>query len=122
MKKQMSVFSLLVLFFVFMAGIGASIAAGEVFEGAEKNLVLGSGTLVAFVTSTILMKQQRVRDFLGSRPVLWFLFLFNAGVAAGCYFLLDGTKGIAAAVGMGLVSLGAGSGLLRSPKKKPANA
>ncbi|MFD3588281.1 hypothetical protein [Streptomyces sp. NPDC058683] len=122
MKKQMSVFSLLLLFFVFMAGIGASIAAGQVFEGREKQLVTVGGMVIAFVTSTILMKQQRVRDFLGSRPVLWFLFLFNAGVATGCYFLLDGVKGIAAAAGMGLVSLGAGAGLLKSPRKKPAHA
>ncbi|MFJ9247645.1 hypothetical protein [Streptomyces sp. NPDC101776] len=122
MKRQMSVLSLLLLFFVFMAGIGASIAAGEVLEGAAKYLVTAGGTVGAFVTSTVLMKQRRVRDFLGSRPVLWFLFLFNAGVAAGCYFLLDGVKGIAATAGMGLVSLGAGAGLLKSPRKKPAHA
>ncbi|MFF3577687.1 hypothetical protein [Streptomyces mirabilis] len=122
MKKQMSVFSLLLLFFVFMAGISASIAAGQVFKGTEKQLVTVGGMVIAFVTSTLLMKQQRVRDFLGSRPVLWFLFLFNAGVATGCYFLLDGVKGIAATAGMGLVSLGAGAGLLKSPRKKPAHA
>ncbi|MFD8812789.1 hypothetical protein ACFV23_15215 [Streptomyces sp. NPDC059627] len=122
MKKQMSVFSLLLLFFVFMAGIGASIAASQVFEGTEKHLATAGGMVIAFVTSTLLMKQQRVRDFLSFRPVLWFLFLFNAGVAAGCYFLLGGVKGIAAAVGMGLVSLGAGAGLLRNPRKKPAHA
>jgi hypothetical protein len=54
--------------------------------------------------------------------VLWFLFLFNAGVAAGGYLILGGTKGIATAVGMGLVSFGAGVGLLKRLKKKPAQA
>ena len=117
MKRQMSVFSLLLLFFVFMAGIAASIAAGEASDGTEKLLITVSGMVVAFVTSTILIRQQRVRDFLASRPVLWFLFLFNAGVAVGCYFALDGVKGIAVAAVMGLVSVGAGTGLLRSPQR-----
>ncbi|MFD3377550.1 MULTISPECIES: hypothetical protein [unclassified Streptomyces] len=122
MKEQMSVISLLALFFVFMAAIAAAIVSGEVFEGTQKQVVTVAGMVVSFVTSTILMRQQRVRDFLGSRPVLWFLFLFNAGAAVGLYFALDGTKGIAAAAAMGLVSVGAGTGLLRSPKKKAAHA
>ncbi|MER7687162.1 hypothetical protein [Streptomyces sp. NPDC097610] len=117
----MSVFSLLLLFFVFTAGIGASILAGEAFEGAQKNLVSAGGMVVALVTSTILMKQQRVRDFVASRPVLWFLFLFNAAVATACYFALDGVKGIAVAAVMGLISLGAGAGVLKSPKKRSAH-
>ncbi|MFD4505364.1 hypothetical protein [Streptomyces sp. NPDC058457] len=122
MKKQMSVFSLVLLFFVFTAGIGVSIAAGAVFEGMEKNLVSAGGVVVALVASTILMKQQRMRDFVASRPVLWFLFLFNAAVATTCSFALDGAKGIAVATVMGLVSLGAGAGLLKSSKKKPTHA
>ncbi len=43
--------------------------------------------------------------------MLWCLFLFNGAVAAVCYVTLDGVKGIMAAVGMGLVSLGAAGGL-----------
>nr|QIZ01771.1 hypothetical protein HEP87_27080 [Streptomyces sp. S1D4-11] len=59
-----------------------------------------------------------MKSFLSSRPVLWFLFLFNAGVAAAAGFVLDGVQGITAAAGMGLVSLGAGFGLLQSRKTK----
>ncbi|MFE6820969.1 hypothetical protein [Streptomyces sp. NPDC057690] len=118
----MSTSSLLLLFLVFTAGIGTCAFAGAVFEGTPKNLVSVGGVAVAAVTSTILMKQQRVRDFVASRPVLWFLFLFNAAVAAGCGFALDGVKGIAIAAVMGFISLGAGAGLLKSPKKKSAHA
>ncbi len=46
------------------------------------------------------------------RPVLWFLFLFNLVVAAVAPLAVDGTRGIATAVAMGVVSLGAGSALL----------
>lgn len=52
--------------------------------------------------------------------ILLFL-VFMAGIAAAIFAgpvsTRFGPKGIAAAVGMGLVSLGAGTGLLRSPKK-----
>ncbi|MDF3141445.1 MULTISPECIES: hypothetical protein [unclassified Streptomyces] len=54
-----------------------------------------------------------MKALLSSRPVLWFLFLFNAVVAAAAPFAVDGAQGIATGVGMGVVSLGAGSALLR---------
>ncbi|WP_327728672.1 hypothetical protein OG250_20500 [Streptomyces sp. NBC_00487] len=54
-----------------------------------------------------------MKALLGSKPVLWFLFLFNLAVAAVAPFAVDGAQGIATAVGMGVVSLGAGAGLLR---------
>ncbi|MER7838254.1 hypothetical protein ABTY98_20770 [Streptomyces sp. NPDC096040] len=54
-----------------------------------------------------------MRPLLSSRPVLWFLFLFNPAVAAVAPFAVDGTQGVLTAVAMGLVSLGAGVGLLR---------
>ncbi|MEU9456451.1 hypothetical protein [Streptomyces sp. NPDC048277] len=50
---------------------------------------------------------------LSSRPVLWFLFLFNLVVAALAPFAVDGTQGLLTSVGMGAVSLGAGVSLLR---------
>ncbi|MFD5631881.1 MULTISPECIES: hypothetical protein [unclassified Streptomyces] len=48
---------------------------------------------------------------LSSRPVLWFLFLFNLVVASAAPFVLDGAQGIATSIGMGVVALGAGLGL-----------
>ncbi|WP_406438353.1 hypothetical protein OHB00_27060 [Streptomyces sp. NBC_00631] len=55
-----------------------------------------------------------MKALLSSRPVLWFLFLFNLTVAAVAPFAVDGSRGILTGVGMGVVALGAGSGLLRS--------
>ncbi|MEU2771643.1 hypothetical protein ABZ646_01635 [Streptomyces sp. NPDC007162] len=53
-----------------------------------------------------------MKALLASRPVLWFLFLFNLVVAAVAPFVVDGTHGVLTAAGMGVVSLGAGVGLL----------
>ena len=60
---------------------------------------------------------------LNHKPVLWFLFLFNAAVAvavgvAGHHLhihgqTLHGAQQIATAAGMSIVALGAGIGLLR---------
>ncbi|MDV9171779.1 MULTISPECIES: hypothetical protein [Streptomyces] len=54
-----------------------------------------------------------MKNFLSSKPVLWFLFLFNLAVAAVAPFVVDGTQGVMTAVGMGVVSLGAGVSLVR---------
>ncbi|MFF4587944.1 hypothetical protein [Streptomyces sp. NPDC001388] len=54
-----------------------------------------------------------MKTLLSSRPVLWFLFLFNLVVALAAPLVLDGTRGVTTAVGMGVVSLGAGVGLVR---------
>ncbi|MFF4260264.1 hypothetical protein ACFY1L_54950 [Streptomyces sp. NPDC001663] len=58
-----------------------------------------------------------MKPLLASRPVLWFLFLFNLAVAAAAPFAVDGAQGVLTAVGMGVVSLGAGVSLLRGRKK-----
>ncbi|MPY64570.1 hypothetical protein [Streptomyces spongiae] len=58
-----------------------------------------------------------MKSLLSSKPVLWFLFLFNLVVAAVAPLVVDGAQGIATAVGMGVVSLGAGVGLLRGSGK-----
>jgi len=57
---------------------------------------------------------------LNRKPVLWFLFLFNAAVAiaAGTHLhvhghTLHGSQQIMTVVGMGIVALGAGAALLR---------
>ncbi|KPI21436.1 hypothetical protein OK074_7401 [Actinobacteria bacterium OK074] len=54
-----------------------------------------------------------MKNMLASRPVLWFLFLFNLAVAAAAPFVVDGSQGVLTAVGMGVVSLGAGVSLLK---------
>lgn len=57
---------------------------------------------------------------LGSKPVLWFLFLFNLVVAVGAIITVDGTQGLVTGVGMGVVALGAGTALLRRRAVEPA--
>ncbi|MEV6407690.1 hypothetical protein AB0M58_32915 [Streptomyces bobili] len=54
-----------------------------------------------------------MKKLLSSRPALWFLFLFNLSVAAVAPFAVEGSQGVMTAVGMGVVSLGAGVGLIR---------
>lgn len=64
-----------------------------------------------------------MKSLLTAKPVLWFLFLFNAAVAvaagvAGHHIhihgrTLHGTQQIMTCAGMGIVALGAAAGLLR---------
>lgn len=64
-----------------------------------------------------------MKSLLSSKPVLWFLFLFNAAVAvtagaAGHHIhihgqTLHGTQQIMTCAGMGIVAFGAAAGLLR---------
>jgi hypothetical protein len=61
-----------------------------------------------------------MKSLLSSRPALWFLFLFNAVVATAAPFVVDGAQGIMTSVGMGVVSLGAGSALLRAGRSAAA--
>jgi hypothetical protein len=70
-----------------------------------------------------------MKSLISSKPVLWFLFLFNAAVAvavgaAGHHLhlhgqTLHGTQQIMTCAGMGIVALGAGAGLLRR-RPRPA--
>ncbi|TQJ54612.1 hypothetical protein OHU34_19565 [Streptomyces sp. NBC_00080] len=62
-----------------------------------------------------------MKALLSSRPVLWFLFLFNLAVAAVAPFVVDGSQGVMTAVGMGVVSLGAGVSLVRDRGPKTAS-
>ncbi|MEU5242859.1 hypothetical protein AB0G81_01850 [Streptomyces asoensis] len=62
-----------------------------------------------------------MKALLPSRPVLWFLFLFNLVVAAAAPFVVDGAQGVLTAAGMGAVSLGAGAGLVRDRRARPAS-
>ena len=58
-----------------------------------------------------------MRSLLSSRPVLWFLFLFNLVVAVAAAFALNGAQEVMTTVGMSVVSLGAGASLLLSRKQ-----
>ncbi|WP_406432833.1 hypothetical protein OHB00_08375 [Streptomyces sp. NBC_00631] len=103
----------LLLWSFFIVGLAAATgAAGLFLDGTEKKIATFAGIAVSLVTGSRITKKPKIKAFLASRPVLWFLFLFNGGVAAVSYFTMDGAKGIATAAGMGLVSLGALGGLI----------
>ena len=112
----------LLLWSFFVGGLAASSASGAVLDGTRKDVATYAGVAVSLAAGSRIAKKPRIKAFLSTPPVLWFLFLFNGAVAAVCYFTMDGAKGIMAAVGMGLVSLGAAGGLVAGRRKKPAQA
>ncbi|XES00672.1 hypothetical protein HEP87_60520 [Streptomyces sp. S1D4-11] len=113
-----SLLSSIVLWSLFLVGLSATVASGAVLDGTQKDVATYGAIALSLVAGSRIAKKEPIKSFLSSRPVLWFLFLFNAGVAAAAGFVLDGVQGITAAAGMGLVSLGAGFGLLQSRKTK----
>ncbi|XUL93869.1 hypothetical protein ACQ86D_50680 [Streptomyces galilaeus] len=113
LARVKSFFADLFLWSFFVVGLAASMGgAGAVLDGTAKTAATFVGIAVSLFTGSKITKKPKIKAFLSSRPVLWFLFLFNGGVAAVSYFTMDGAKGIATAAGMGLVSLGAAGGLV----------
>ena len=55
-----------------------------------------------------------MKSLLSSRPVLWFLFLFNLLVALVTGLAMHSAQGRVTSVAMGVVALGAGAGLYRN--------
>ncbi|MFD8213735.1 hypothetical protein ACFV2U_08425 [Streptomyces sp. NPDC059697] len=113
-----SLLSSIVLWSLFLVGLSATVASGAVLDGTRKDVATYGGIALSLVAGSRIAKKEPIKSFLSSRPVLWFLFLFNGVVAGAAGFVLDGVQGITAAAGMGLVSLGAGFGLLQSRKTK----
>ncbi|MFE2491578.1 hypothetical protein ACFXGR_52105 [Streptomyces mirabilis] len=109
-----SLLSSIVLWSLFLVGLSATVASGAVLDGTQKDVATYGGIALSLLAGSRIAKKDPIKSFLSSRPVLWFLFLFNGVVAAAAGFALDGVQGITAAAGMGLVSLGAGFGLLQS--------
>ncbi|MET7450589.1 hypothetical protein ABZT03_01590 [Streptomyces sp. NPDC005574] len=54
-----------------------------------------------------------MKALLSSKPVLWFLFLFNLAVAAVAPFAVDGGQGLLTSAGMAVVAAGAGVALVQ---------
>ncbi|MFG3026746.1 hypothetical protein ACGFZQ_51185 [Streptomyces sp. NPDC048254] len=102
----------LLLWSFLVVGMAASVGAGAVLDGTDKNVATLAGVAVSLVAGTRIAKKPRIKAFLSTRPVLWFLFLFNGAVAVAAYFVVDGAKGMATAGAMGLVALGAFGGLV----------
>ncbi|MEV6506802.1 hypothetical protein AB0M61_11835 [Streptomyces sp. NPDC051642] len=107
----------LLLWSFFVGGLAASTASGAVLDGTAKNAATYTGIAVSLLAGSRIAKKPKIKAFLSKRSTLWFLFLFNGGVAAFCYLSMDGVKGIATAAGMGLVSLGAAGGLIANRRE-----
>lgn len=112
-----SVVANLLLWSFFVGGLVAGTASGTVLDGTQKNVATYVGIAVSILTGSRIAKKPKIKAFLSKSSTLWFLFLFNGGVAAFCYLTMDGVKGIATAAGMGLVSLGAAGGLVANRRK-----
>ncbi|MDV7218296.1 hypothetical protein [Streptomyces prunicolor] len=110
----------LLLWSFFAGGLAASTASGAVLDGTAKTAATFAGIAVSLLTGSRIAKKPKIKAFLSKPSTLWFLFLFNGGVAVASYFAVDGVKGIATAAGMGLVSLGAAGGLLSSRREQAA--
>jgi hypothetical protein len=54
-----------------------------------------------------------LKSLPSSRPVLWFLVLFNLAAAVAAGLGLHGTQQIMTSAGMGVVALGAGASLVQ---------
>jgi len=110
----------LLLWSFFIGGLATSTASGAVLDGTAKTAATFAGIAVSILAGSRIAKKPKIKAFLSKTSTLWFLFLFNGGVAVVSYFAMDGAKGIATAAGMGLVSLGAASGLIANLRKEPA--
>jgi hypothetical protein len=109
-----SLLSSLLMWLLFLGGLAACAGARFVVHGTQhQHLVTLAGVGLSLAAGSWVMRREPLRSWLRTRPVLWFLFLFNLGVAVAVSFLVHGTQGIMAATGMGVVALGAGIGLLR---------
>jgi hypothetical protein len=111
----------LLLWSFFVGGLVASTASGAVLDGTQKSVATFAGIAVSMLAGSRIAKKPRIKAFLTKPSTLWFLFLFNGGVAVVCCLTMDGVKGIATAAGMGLVSLGAAGGLMEN-HRNPATA
>ncbi|MEU9184198.1 hypothetical protein AB0D14_06450 [Streptomyces sp. NPDC048484] len=87
-----------------MGGLVASTTSGTVLDGTQKDVATYTGIAVSMLAGSRIAKKPTIKAFLSKSSTLWFLFLFNGVVATVCYLAMDDVKGIATAVGMGLVS------------------
>lgn len=105
----------LAMWVLFLAGLIGCVDARHLVDGTQhQGLVTFGGIALSLAAGSYVMRREPLKSWLKARPVMWFLFLFNLGVAVAAPFVLHGSQGIMAAAGMGAVSLGAGMGLLRS--------
>ncbi|MGH1551755.1 hypothetical protein ACRAWF_05025 [Streptomyces sp. L7] len=71
----------LLLWSFFIGGLAASTASGAVLDGTAKTAATFAGIAVSLLTGSRIAKKPKIKAFLSKTSTLWFLFLFNGGVA-----------------------------------------
>jgi drug/metabolite transporter (DMT)-like permease len=98
--------------FAFLFGLLGTVSVSHLIHGGTDRIMASVAmVIIAFVAGALLARREPIKSFLASRPVLWFLFLFNLAVAVLAFLFVNGAQGILAGVGMLVVSLGAGASL-----------
>ncbi|QUQ64321.1 hypothetical protein [Kutzneria sp. CA-103260] len=99
--------------FAFVFGLLGTLSVGRLIpDPTEQTMASVTMVLVSLVAGSLLARREPVKSFLASRPVLWFLFLFNVTAGVLVYLFVGGAQGLMTAIGLGVVGLGAGSGLV----------
>jgi hypothetical protein len=108
---------------LFAAGLTGCVGSRHLVHGTQhQHLVTIGGIALSLAAGTYVMRREPLKSWLKTKPVMWFLFLFNLAVAVAAPFLIHGSQGIMTAAGMGTVSLGAGIGLLKNRGNARARA
>jgi hypothetical protein len=113
----------LVMWVLFVAGLIGCLGGSHIVHKAKyQHLVLFGGLALSLVGGSYVTRKEPLKSLLKTRGAMWFLFLFNLGAAGAALLLLHGSTRFEAGAGLGIVSLGAGLGLLKSIKAAPAEA
>lgn len=101
------------LWFLFVFGTTGSLSVSHYLEGTNLAMATVTMLVISTLAGSQLAKREPLKSLLASRKTQWFLFVVNLNAAVAAYLFVDGWQGLAAAAGLGVVSLGAGAGLLR---------
>lgn len=100
------------LWLLFVVSLAAAVFSGLVFDGWQKRVATYAGLAVSLLTGITLARRPRIAALLEATPTLWFLFLFNGGVAAILLGLIRGLPGYEGGAFMTVISLSSGIQLL----------
>lgn len=99
---------------LFIAGVIGCVDTKHLVHGTgHQHLVTFGGIALSLAAGSYIARQEPLKSWLKNRKVMWFLFVFNLAVAIVSPFVIHGGEGIGTAAGFGVVSIGAGFGLLK---------
>jgi hypothetical protein len=103
--------SLLGFVFVF-AMLGTLSVSHLIPDPTQETMASVTMVLISLVSGTFLARREPIKSFLAKWQVLLFLFLVNVTAAVFALLYVSGAPGLLAGIGLGVVGLGAGSGLV----------